>query len=85
MLQHWSFSDEGKIMELTWKELAEDRVDLIIKFLVSLSEIICSFLFRKFSLCEGVEGFINASKIYDSVLQQQQLSLYNRFKNCGVF
>ena len=42
--------EEGKIRELTGKELAEDRVGLIIKSLVSLSEINSSFFFRKFLL-----------------------------------
>ena len=41
---------EGKIRELTGKELAEDCVGLIIKSLASFSEIIYSFLFRKFLL-----------------------------------
>ena len=39
--------EEGKIKEMTGKELVEDRVGLTIKALVSLSEIISSFLFRK--------------------------------------
>ena len=43
-------SEEGKIRELTWKALAGDCVGLIIKSLVSLSEIIFSFFFRKFLL-----------------------------------
>ena len=42
--------EEGKIRELTGKELAEDRVGLTIKSLVNLSEIISSLLFRKFLL-----------------------------------
>ena len=41
---------EGKIRELTGKELAKDRIGHIIKFLVSLSEIISSFFCRKFLL-----------------------------------
>ena len=41
--------EEGKIRELTGKELVEDRVGLIIKSLVNLCEIISSFLF--FVLC----------------------------------
>ena len=40
--------EEGKIGELAWKELAEDCVDLIIKSLVNLSEIIPNFIFRNF-------------------------------------
>ena len=42
--------EEGKIRGLTGKELAEDCVGLIIKSLASFSEIIYSFLFRKFLL-----------------------------------
>ena len=42
--------EEGKTRELTGKELAEDRVGLIIKSLVRLSEIMTSFFFRKFLL-----------------------------------
>ena len=42
--------EEGKIRELTGKELAKHRVGIIIKSLVSLSEIISSFFFRKFLL-----------------------------------
>ena len=64
------FLEEGKISELTYKELAEDRVGLIIKSLLSLSVIFSSFLFRKFFLRLGVEGFIHVSKIYVGVLQQ---------------
>ena len=41
---------KAKIRELTGKEFPEDRVGLILKSLVSLSEIFCSFLFRKFLL-----------------------------------
>ena len=37
--------------ELTGKELVEHYAELIIKPLISLSEIISSFLFRKFMLC----------------------------------
>ena len=40
--------DEGKIKELTGKELAEDHVGLIKKSLVSLSEIISRFFLGKF-------------------------------------
>ena len=42
--------EEGKVRELAGKRLAEDRVGLIIKSLLSLSEIISSFFFRKFLL-----------------------------------
>ena len=42
--------EKGKIRELTGKELAEDRVGLFIKSLVSLSEIVSSFFFRKLLL-----------------------------------
>ena len=42
--------EEGKIRELTGKELAKHRVGLMIKSLVSLFEIISSFFFRKFLL-----------------------------------
>ena len=38
---------------LTRKESAEDHAGLIIKSLPSLSEVISSFLFRKFLLCQG--------------------------------
>ena len=58
-------------MELTGKELVGYGVGLIIKSLVSFSEIMSSFLFRKFLLCLRVEGFICASKIYSDILQQQ--------------
>ena len=74
--------EESKTREPTAIELAEDCADFINKSLVNLSIIISSFLFRKFLSCLGVEGFIYASKIYDSVLQQHKLSLYNRCKNC---
>ena len=50
MLQYELSPEEGKIRELTGKELTEDRVGLIIKSLVSLSEKISSFFFRKFLL-----------------------------------
>ena len=42
--------EEGKIRQLTGKGLAENRVDLIIKSLVSLFEITSSFFFRKLLL-----------------------------------
>ena len=38
---------------LTRNESAEDHAGLIIKSLLSLSEVISSFLFRKFLLCQG--------------------------------
>ena len=47
MLQDGNLKGEGKIRELTGNELAEDRVGLTIKSLVSLSAIISSFLSRK--------------------------------------
>ena len=42
--------EDSKIMELTRKELAEDRIDLIIKSLESQSEKNSSFFLRKFLL-----------------------------------
>ena len=42
--------EERKVREQTGKEVAEDRVGLIIKSLVILFEIISSFFFRKFLL-----------------------------------
>ena len=42
--------EEGKIRELTGKELAKDRVGRTMKILVSLSEIVSSFFFKKFLL-----------------------------------
>ena len=44
ILQYLSSPEEGKIRELTGKEIAEVHVGLIIKSLVSLSVIISSFL-----------------------------------------
>ena len=42
--------EECKTGELAGEELAEDRVGLIIKSWVSISEIISSLFFRKFLL-----------------------------------
>ena len=42
--------EDRKIRELTRKELAEDRIGLIIKSLVSQSEKNSSFFLRKFLL-----------------------------------
>ena len=42
--------EEGKIRQLTGKELAKDRVGRTMKILVSLSEIVSSFFFKKFLL-----------------------------------
>ena len=42
--------EDSKIRELTRKELAEDRVGLIIKSLVNQSEKNSSFFLRKFLL-----------------------------------
>ena len=53
MLQCYNFKlspEEGKIRALTGKELAEDRVGLLIQSLVIISEIISSFFPRKFLL-----------------------------------
>ena len=69
MLQCYNFKlspEEGKIRALTGKELAEDRVGLLIQSLVIFSEIISSFFPR--NSCQRVEDFTYESKVFYSIL-----------------
>ena len=68
--------------ELTGKEPVEDRVGLIIKSLVSLSEIVCSFFFRKF-LLNSLACYIWIKSIL--LRSVATLSLYSCFKSCMFF
>ena len=66
----WEIRKIYVIRELTEKELVEERVSLIIKSLVCLSETISSF-----HICiKNIHG----------VLQQHELSIYNRFQYCRI-
>ena len=80
---------KAKISELTGKEFPEDRVGLIFKSLVSPSEILPSFLFRKFLLkvlyvhqkyTTGFSGNTSLALTVTLKIAAFSISLFSRFK-----